>query len=56
MRGTIVVQTQAEYDEWMATQKSYYAQNNEPAQPAATPGAPAADSAATDSVKAITMK
>lgn len=56
MRGTIVVQTQAEYDEWMASQKTYYAENNAPAQPAATPGTPAADSAATDSVKAITMK
>lgn len=53
MRGTIIVQTQAEYDAYMATQQSYYAQNN------AAPAAPAAGDSAkpkTDSVKAITMK
>jgi len=54
MRGTIIVQTQAEFDAWMASQKSYYAENNAPAAPAApaaTEGAPKQDSA-----KAITMK
>jgi cytochrome c oxidase subunit 2 len=44
MRGTIIVQTQAEYDAWMLMQKSYYASTHESAAPK------------TDSVKAITMK
>jgi cytochrome c oxidase subunit 2 len=44
MRGTIVVQTQAEYDVWMATQKTYYAENNTPA--GAVPTVPGADSTA----------
>jgi cytochrome c oxidase subunit 2 len=55
MRGTIIVQTQAEFDAWMAQQQSYYAQNNAPAAPAAadsTQGAPKQDTAN----KAITMK
>jgi len=55
MRGTIIVQTQQEYDKWFATQPSYYASNN----PSAAPAAPAAgDNAAPkkDSVKAVTMK
>lgn len=57
MRGTIIVETQAEFDAWMAKQQTYYASANPPA---ATP-APAAEGAAqpeqkTDSVKAITMK
>lgn len=51
MRGTIIVETQAEYDAWMAAQQSYYALNNAPAEaPAAEP------QQTTDSVKAITMK
>jgi len=57
MRGTVIVQTQAEYDEWLAKQQSYYASVNTPAAPAAadsTGQKPAA--AKTDSVKAITMK
>jgi cytochrome c oxidase subunit 2 len=53
MRGTIIVETQAEYDEWMAKQQSYYAANNAPAAPAEAV-APAEQK--TDSVKAITMK
>jgi cytochrome c oxidase subunit 2 len=55
MRGTVIVQTQAEYDEWLSKQQTYYAANNAPAAPAA----PAAGDSAkpkTDSVKAITMK
>lgn len=54
MRGTVIVETQAEYDAWMAKQQSYYAMNNAPAAPAA----PAASSEGqkTDSVKAVTMK
>ena len=56
MRGTIIVETQAEYDKWMATQQTYYAGNNPAAAPAAP--VPAADStkSKTDSVKAVTMK
>jgi cytochrome c oxidase subunit 2 len=50
MRGTIIVETQAEYDAWMAKQTSYYAANS----PA--PAAEAAPEQKTDSVKAITMK
>ncbi|RYZ54792.1 MAG: cytochrome c oxidase subunit II, partial [Sphingobacteriales bacterium] len=51
MRGTIIVETEAEHQAWLAKQKSYYATMNAPA-------AAPADSAAqqTDSVKAITMK
>ncbi len=53
MRGTIIVETQAEYDAWMQMQQSYYAANN--AAPEAAPAtAPAAETK--DSVKAITMK
>ena len=44
MRGTVIVESQQEYDAWMAKQQSYYAANN----------APAAE--VKDSVKAITMK
>jgi len=56
MRGTVIVETQAEYDAWMAKQQAYYAANN-----ATEPAAPAAEGTAapeqkTDSVKAITMK
>lgn len=54
MRGTIIVETQAEYDEWMAKQQSYYAASNAPASPAA--GTEAAPAPTNDSVKAITMK
>ena len=57
MRGTIIVQTQQEYDKWMASQPTYYAGNNPSTAPA--PAAPAGgDNAAPkkDSVKAVTMK
>lgn len=58
MRGTIVVETQAEYDAWLAKQQSYYAANNAPTTPAAQPAAEGGEQPAqkTDSVKAITMK
>jgi len=55
MRGTVVVQTQAEYDAWMLAQQPYYVGTH----PAAAPATPAADSTKgpkTDSVKAISMK
>ncbi len=50
MRGTVIVQTQADYDKWMASQQSYYAGN--------APSAPKADTAkaANESVKEVTMK
>jgi cytochrome c oxidase subunit 2 len=52
MRGTVIVQTQAEYDRWLAGQQSYYALTN----PSAQPPAPDAQKPKTDSVKAVTMK
>ncbi len=55
MRGTIIVETQAQYDKWMASQSSYYVTAN----PAAAPAAPAADvkdAPAADSTKVISMK
>ncbi len=51
MRGTVIVQTQVEYDAWMLMQKSYYASTHESVAPA-----PGATAPKTDSVKAITMK
>ena len=53
MRGTIIVQTQADYDKWMASQQTYYAANNAAATPAAdtTKAQPK-----NESVKAVTMK
>jgi cytochrome c oxidase subunit 2 len=53
MRGTVIVETEAEHNAWMAKQQSYYAANVAPA-PAAE--APAQGQQKTDSVKAITMK
>ncbi len=55
MRGTIIVETQAQYDKWMSEQQTYYAESN-PA-PAA-PAAPAAGETApkVDSPKAVSMK
>lgn len=57
MRGTVIVQTQIEYDEWLANQQSYYASvhSSAPAANDATGQKPGA-AAKTDSVKAITMK
>lgn len=56
MRGTVIVETQSEFDAWMAKQQSYYAANATPA-PASGEAAPAAQpEQKTDSVKAITMK
>src|SRR5690606_1766512 len=45
MRGEIIVETQEEYDQWMATQQPKYAAIQEAAAPA--PAAAAADSSAT---------
>ncbi len=53
MRGTVIVETQEQHEKWLASQQSYYAANNPSAAPAKTETAPAA---ATDSVKAISMK
>jgi cytochrome c oxidase subunit 2 len=52
MRGTVIVETQAEHDKWMNSQQSYYAANN--AAPAADSTKPAAPK--TDSAKVVTMK
>ena len=54
MRGTIIVETQAEHDKWLASQKSYH-ESNMPAPEA--PAAPADAAPKNDSnVKAVTMK
>lgn len=55
MRGTVIVETQAEYDAWLAKQQSYYAANNAPAEPAPANGTeqPAVN---TDTVKTLSMK
>lgn len=56
MRGTIIVETQAKYDQWLAKQQAYYATAN----PSAAPAAAAADGAATapkaEAGKEISMK
>lgn len=55
MRGTIIVETQAQYEKWMASQSSYYAIAN----PDAAPAAPAVEvkgATAADSTKVISMK
>ena len=55
MRGTVIVETPAQHEKWLASQQTYYSQNN----PSAVPAAPAAGENAkpkTDSVKAVTMK
>ncbi len=52
MRGTVIVETQAQHDKWLASQQSYYSQNNPSAAPAAGENA----KPKTDSVKAVTMK
>jgi cytochrome c oxidase subunit II len=51
MRGTIIVETEAQHNAWLLMQKSYYATMNTPPAPA-TPATPAGT---TDSAKAITM-
>ncbi|MES2703766.1 MAG: cytochrome c oxidase subunit II [Bacteroidota bacterium] len=60
MRGTIIVETQAQHDAWMSAQQTYYAGNAPGAAPAGNGAQPAADSMKqapkTDSVKAISMK
>ncbi len=65
MRGTVIVETQAQYDAWLAAQQSYYAENNiggAPAAPAASTEAPKAGGEApkagtkADSSKAVSMK
>ncbi len=53
MRGTIIVQTQAEYDKWMASQQTYYAANNAVATPAADTAKAQPKS---ETVKEVTMK
>lgn len=52
MRGTVIVETQAQYDAWLLMQKSYYATVNAPA----TPEAPKTEAKADTTVKAISMK
>jgi cytochrome c oxidase subunit 2 len=54
MRGTVIVETEAEHNAWLMVQKSYHAAQNAPAEPAA-PAPGQTTPSATDSVKAITM-
>ncbi len=51
MRGTVIVETQQEYDAWLKSQKSYYANMANPA-----PATPTEAQPQQDSVNAITMK
>ncbi len=54
MRGTIIVQTQEQFDAWTASQKSYYALNNPDAlKAAATATTPAVDSAGGGDIKKV---
>jgi cytochrome c oxidase subunit 2 len=46
MRAVVIVETQAEHDEWLKKQTSYYAQNH--ASPEATPATPTTDSVKKD--------
>lgn len=55
MRGTVIVETAEQHAKWLASQKSYYALNNQPAEPA-TPAAEQKTENKTDSTKAISMK
>ncbi len=54
MRGTIIVETQAEHDKWMASQQTYYSGNNPAAAPAAPAAEPAKTEVKTDTLKAVT--
>ncbi len=57
MRGTVIVETQAEYDAWMAAQQTYYAENNAASAPtAANMAAPAAAKPAGDATPKASMK
>ena len=56
MRGTVIVQTQADYDKWMAAQQTYYSQNAPGATPPAAPAATPADAPKKDTTKPVTMK
>jgi cytochrome c oxidase subunit 2 len=58
MRGTVIVQTQADFDKWLASQQSYYALNNPAAAPAAAPAGNEGKQEApkSDSAKVISMK
>ncbi len=53
MRGTVIVHTQEEYDEWLKGQTSYYAMNNQEAAPAADEQEGQEE---TDSDNTVTMK
>jgi len=53
MRGTVIVESQAEYNAWLATQKPQYITAMEGANPATTPAAADSTVAATSSVEVI---
>ncbi len=56
MRGTVIVETQAEYDKWLSDQKSYYALNMPGGAPAPAANDSLKSGAKADSVKAVSMK
>ncbi|RQO30171.1 cytochrome C oxidase subunit II [Taibaiella sp. KBW10] len=59
MRGTVVVETEADFKKWIGEQKSYYDIQNPPAAPVATTAAKdstAAPAAAKDTVKTVASK
>lgn len=55
MRGTIVVETQAEYDKWLAGQKTYYAETHPETSPTAPVSPAGSDTTknATDTTKTV---
>jgi len=53
MRGTVIVQSQADYDKWMTSQQSYYAMNHS-APADAKPAAGTTEAPKADTVKAVT--
>ena len=56
MRGTIIVETQAQYDKWMSEQKSYYAEAHPSAEPAAPAEAPKEGAKADSGAKKVAVK
>jgi len=56
MRGTVIVETQAQYDAWMAKQQPYYAGNSKPAAPAPGAAPEQPKDAKADTTKAVTLK
>jgi cytochrome c oxidase subunit 2 len=56
MRGTIIVETQEQYNKWLASQKTYYSETMMPAAPAAPAGTTDTTGAKADTTKAVAIK